>query len=490
MALSKFLSYNYQMKLFKYLYCVLVFVSAVSCTTTINGKKMPASAADIFYTYSDGPWLVLGDNPAREVIIVWTRYGDQPDTEILFGDSRDDMTIVPADDNKGKIRAVMLKNLIPGKVYYYALPSRPDDIKSFSLPDPDKAIDFTVIGDLQPRAKISNMGIDVMKEYLAELDTDFFVQLGDISDVGGILPLWNSALSRLSVFADETPIAPVIGNHDYYLDASGYNYRDFFPRNFPSGKKGYYYSLDLANVHLLFLDNFDKSVKGVMTEEQKIWAENDLETAYEKADWIFVFMHHTMLTTATSSTNRDLREWLVPLADRYGVAAIFFGHDHHYEHWEYEYGHDGLVYNPADKPEGRTVYYFCSGNAGVQSEVEYGLLDHKPMIEQRKYWDMNNGEWTDVSVERLHWDPDTFIDHRDNPAYGHFPDGKHYYQLAGYNDFSTDNAHYGYVYGEETMHYIRIIINGKKCSISVHYPNGDLLKGPSGSLEQKWELIK
>lgn len=482
---------KYPIRSFFLLTFIILFFSLLSCTTTASdGSTQKVSAADIFYTYSDGPWLVLGDEPSTQVNIVWTRYGDQDDSEIMFGPDKDDMTIIPADDNKGKIRAVMLKNLIPAKVYYYALPSRPDDIKSFSLPDPDKAVNFTVIGDLQPRAKISKQGVDVMKEYLAELDTDFFVQLGDISDVGGILPLWNSALSRLSVFADETPIATVIGNHDYYLDDSGRNFRDFFPRNYPSGKKGYYYSLDISNVHLVFLDNFDKSLKGTMTQEQQIWAENDIKKASSGSDWIFIFMHHTMLTTATSSTNRKLREWIIPLADKYGVTAVFFGHDHHYEHWQHKYGHDGLVYQPDHAPSGNTVQYFCSGSAGVQSEVQYGLLDHDPIIEQRKYWDLDNKEWKEISVERLHWDTDTFIDYQHNPAYGHFPDGKHYYHLAGFNDFSTDNTHYGYQYGEQTMHYIQINIDGKKCEISVHYPNGDLLKGPSGSLEQKWEYIQ
>ena len=480
------------MKYSKYTVYLLVSVLfiLVSCTTTINGIKQPVSAADVFYTYSDGPWLVMGDNPSTEVNVVWTRYGDQPDSEILFGPDSDDMTIIPASDNKGKICSVLLKNLIPGKVYYYTLPSSPGEIKSFSLPDPETPINFTIIGDLQPRAKISLMGVDVMKEYLAELDTDFFVQLGDICDIGGFLPLWNSAMSRISVFADDTPIAPVIGNHEYYLDTSGRNFRDFFPRNYPSGKRGYYYSLDIADIHMLFLDNFDISANGKMTEEQKTWAENDLYKAYQKSDWIFIFMHHTMFTTGTSSTDIELREWIIPLADKYGVTAVFFGHDHHYEHWKYEYGHDGLVYSPDDVPAGNTVNYFCSGSAGVQSEVQYGLLDHDPMTEERKYWDKNLGDWIELTVERLHWDPDVYIDHRDDPSYGHFPDGKHYYQLAGFNDFSTENTHLGYLYGEETMHYVQITVDEKECRISVHYPNGDLLVGPNGRHEQKWVFSK
>ncbi|MBN1649577.1 MAG: metallophosphoesterase family protein [Spirochaetales bacterium] len=378
----------------------IVFTS-FSCTETVNSYKYARSAGDFLYNKADGPWLVLGDDPSHEVRVVWTVNGNRKDHSILFGDDPQDLVQVEAIDHKGKINSVLLQNLVSSKVYYYALPSSPKDILSFKLPATDGHLQFTVFGDMQPKTDISNMGNDIISAALARLDTDFFVQLGDITELGGVLKCWHNALSRISRFADDTPIAPAIGNHDYYLDPSGHNFRNFFPRNYPD-KNAACYSLNIGKVHMLFLDNFDKSVKKGMTDSQMKWADKDLADSSCYSDWIFIFMHHTMLTTGTSSTNEKLRKWLVPLADKYGVDAVFFGHDHHYEHWYYTYGHDGLVYNQNDTPASHPVHYFCSGGGGAQSEVQYGLLDHEPIIEKRTYWDLNTGQWKPVEVIRSH----------------------------------------------------------------------------------------
>ncbi len=243
-----------------------------------------------------------------------------------------------------------------------------------------------------------------------------------------------------------------------------------------------------------------------MTEEQKIWAEKDIAIASENSDWVFVFFHHTLLTTGTSRRNWDLQSWMVPIADKFGVDGVFFAHDHHYEHWFYEYGKNGLVYDPIHIPSGEPIHYFVSGGGGAQSEYSYGLLGQKKnkysdseindfttevrSNEKQKWYDLNKKEWITKNVKRSNWSRFLYIDHTDNPAFG-LPShkGKQFYHWPPTKSFSTDNEHYGYDYGEQTLNYMKIETLGKDgldLKISAHYPNGDIISGPEDVTPQVW----
>lgn len=281
-----------------------------------------------------------------------------------------------------------------------------------------------------------------------------------------------------------------VGNHDYYWNGN-FNFRKIFPYNYESDK-GLYYSLDYSNSHLIFLDVFENN--GQVSVKQKEWLENDLQQAKENGSkWIFIFLHDTILSTGDSPSNWTLQKWLVPIADRNNVDAIFYGHAHNYEHWNYTYGQSNLIHNANDVPSGRSIHYFCAGGGGAALGYNYNVLEKEPVTISTEWYDRTTGEIIKLDLMQKSWNPDRFIDHSDEPFFGAPNDGKHYYHLTDEDSYSEFNEIYGYEYGEQTLHYININISGESnetCTISVHYPNGELLKGPYNDLPQRWTINK
>jgi hypothetical protein len=439
-----------------------------------------------------GPWIVPGADPVSEVVISWTSAELEGRETLYFGLTPGELLPVPVESN-GHIRRSRLTGLSGGTDYFYSIEGSEGPVQSFTTLSDAPGLRFAVYGDMQWTNEISKIGNEIMASALAAADADMYVQLGDLAENGGSLKNWVSVLRYIEHFAGTAPIAPLPGNHDYYGDRDIGNFKSLFPCNF-AGDNGGYYSFDLGDVHFLFLDNFDGALHLRTSDEQERWAEEDLRSAADRGiKWKFVFFHHAVLTTGTSWHDTDLQRWLIPLADRYEVDAVFFGHDHHYEHWIYEYGWDSLVYDPDDRPAGRPIHYFCSGGGGARAEIHYGLLVHPTRRMKLDLYDANTMEKAPMTIKREAWNRDLFIDHTDDPAFGQPLDGKHYYHLPSVQSYFSGNEHFGYQYGEQTLHYIIVEIpaeNPDICRISVHYPNGAIVSGPGGSIPQSWELRK
>ena len=449
-------------------------------------------ASSLILAADTGPWIVPGPNPETDLVISWIAIDDAAEQLFYFGTKPASLEPVSPEID-GDLRRVRLFQLLPGVEYVYSTTGRDGKMNRFTSFDASPGLRFAVFGDMQSMNPVSEAGNEIMEQALAKAGTDLYVQLGDLVEIGSSEKNWRSALHYLGHFAASAPIAPLPGNHDHYLDPNLKNFRSFFPVDYVV-RTGGYYSFDLKGVHFLLLDNFDTPLGLGMSSAQKKWAEEDLKSADDRGiTWKFVFLHHSILSTATSAHNWDVQSWLIPLADKHGVDAVFFGHDHNYEHWIYEYGWNDLVYGPADTPSGREIHYFCSGGGGARSEIHYGLLSHSPLITRRRWYDLDAGTWENVTTERMAWNKELFIDHTDNPYFGQPFDGKHYYHLPSVQSYSTDNEHYGHQYGEQTLHYIIVDIPEDQpdvCRISVHYPNGEILTGPDGRLPQQWELRK
>ena len=47
---------------------------------------------------------------------------------------------------------------------------------------------------------------------------------------------------------------------------------------------------------------------------------------------------------------------------------------------------------------------------------------------------------------------------------------------------------YGHDYGENTLHYMLVQIDGDTCNVSAMYPDGTLIRGPNQDKHQTWAL--
>jgi predicted phosphodiesterase len=122
-----------------------------------------------------------------------------------------------------------------------------------------------------------------------------------------------------------------LGNHD---DPN----QRFYTLFNMAGKR--YYSFKKGNVRFFVLDS------NYMDRAQLAWLE--LELKGSGSDWKIAYFHHPLYSSGTHGSQTDLRATLEPLFLKYGVDAVFSGHEHFYQRI---------------KPQ-KGIYYFVSGAAG------------------------------------------------------------------------------------------------------------------------------
>jgi hypothetical protein len=453
------------------------------------------------YGFSAGPWLTWSEAPSTSVTLNWVS-STKKTAEVSYGTDKAALSNTIIEKEAGRNHTVVINGLEPETEYFYSVKnSGLDDVKSVyrfkTAPVAGKARDFSfvVIGDKQPNpfsVKRANM---LVSEAVAKADPDFICQVGDVASNGSSFLSWHMTLDTLPVMAAERPFMSAIGNHDYI--GGGYdNFAAFFTYNYhnPINKKGKQHSMIYGDAKFIFVDNFDLPDDSVSPAQRK-WVEKEMKEAQEDSQikWIFVFMHHTFLTTGTSSRNIELQKWIIPLASKYEVDGLFFGHDHHYEFWQYQYGKNGYFYQKGDEPATKPLNIWCTGGGGAVLEIDYALMDHAVRDETMDWYNSTTGKMETIEAERRPWNPDRYIDHQhDRAGYGQLNNkGRNYYQLPQEESYCDDNDFYGYQYGEQAAHYMFVkILKEGSCEISVHYPNGELLTGPNGKVPQKWVFNK
>jgi hypothetical protein len=102
-----------------------------------------------------------------------------------------------------------------------------------------------------------------------------------------------------------------------------------------------YYTFQKKNVQFFVLDS------NYMTPQQLSWLEDKLKGS--NAKWKIAYFHHPLFTCAKyHGPDIDLRNRLMPLFTKYGVNAVWSGHEHVYEHLKPQQG----------------IYFFLEGESG------------------------------------------------------------------------------------------------------------------------------
>ncbi|MBN2651122.1 MAG: metallophosphoesterase family protein [Spirochaetales bacterium] len=493
---------------------VLTAVIFMSCMATI--KK---------YGYTDGPILTFSEDAHTSVTINWLT-SENKSSQLQWGEEKSNLSkteTTPA----GTDHHVTLRNLQPNTTYYYKINEElflqeeeliPNDkIFSYTTPDKNSPLDFVIMGDMQAFNEETLRTNRVTMKKLSKLDTDCIVQLGDITEVGTDPESWHWFMKSSPIAASTIPFLSVVGNHDYYWEIpNAANFKKTLKYNYPSTakSKSAYYSIDIKNAHFIFLDNFD--LWPGMTPSQKRWVEKDLEEASKNSKWIFIFMHHPPFTTSNEGDKSNLHRWLLPLTAKYNVDAIFWAHMHLYEHYEYQYGKNGYTFGLNDKIADYPLHMFCSGGGGARLDSLYGgFTDHEPFDEKMLMWNRTEKKVEMKVFEKRPWNPlklrpelaDIVSTTQDwtkpgfemSKVFYYYPfDTKDAYDNLEYStnkeNLYTDSAKFlGFKYGENALHYIRVLADDKECTISVHYYNGNegdhgqIMETPFGH-QQKWNF--
>lgn len=207
--------------------------------------------------------------------------------------------------------------------------------KTFKLPH-EGVVTFTAFGDcgsgLGPQYSVARA--------VRAVDTDLVMILGDV-----VYPGWYDWLSDIRCFSvyhqqmRSTPYFIVHGNHDGYGDPDMITTHFSLPTNNVTGTE-HYYSFDHGDVHFVVLfTDFQKAANYSPGSPQYRWLEQDLAQTSRK--WKFLFFHHNIRTSSYHahddydwSNTLDMEQMeasIGVLASRYGVQAIFNGHDHDFE---------------------------------------------------------------------------------------------------------------------------------------------------------------
>jgi hypothetical protein len=132
----------------------------------------------------------------------------------------------------------------------------------------------------------------------------------------------------------ENVFYPAVGNHDRHGRNRGADaYRRYFslPADTPDPER--YYAMSYGNARFFILDSNEHSFA---LTDQTAWLEKELKRATGEPGILhrFVVMHHPPFSTSLHGGHEELREMWTPLFEKYGVEAVFSGHDHTYEHAE------------------------------------------------------------------------------------------------------------------------------------------------------------
>jgi acid phosphatase type 7 len=119
---------------------------------------------------------------------------------------------------------------------------------------------------------------------------------------------------------DSSRFYPSFGNHE--------RHSRMMDETLSVPNNGKWYSVDINKVHYTVIDNYSDYSPG---SEQYKWLVNDLETS-ANSSFRVVIMHLPVYSSGLHRTSiKKLKKTLVPLFEKYKVAAVFSGHNHCYE---------------------------------------------------------------------------------------------------------------------------------------------------------------
>jgi 3',5'-cyclic AMP phosphodiesterase CpdA len=207
-----------------------------------------------------------------------------------------------------------------------------------TLPNKEGDVRFVVIGDTGTGSNKQHELADVLLSYHKVFPFEFVLMMGD--------NLYGSdkAVDYKQKFEDvyrplldqKVKFYAALGNHD------GSNERFYGYFNM-EGQEYYHFKKGNASFYSLNSNYMDK--------KQVDWLNEKLST--DTTDWKIAYFHHPPYSSGEAhGSDAKLREIVEPIFLKYGVNAVFTGHEHFYERI---------------KPQ-KGIYYFISGSGGKLRE--------------------------------------------------------------------------------------------------------------------------
>ena len=233
---------------------------------------------------------------------------------------------------------------------------------------------FTVLGDWGTGDNaIGSIASQIMSAHQAT-PLDLVIAAGDniYPDGSGRRFVKGFEQPFAALLKEQVKFHAVLGNHDV---RDGRSDQCQYPL-FNMGGQCYYTLTKcdgLVDFFMLDSTDFDRT--------QSAWTEQALKASTAK--WKIAVFHHPLYSSGnTHGSTFGLRKQLEPLFIKYGVRAVFSGHDHTYERTKLQHG----------------IQYFVTGAGG---KVRKGDIDMKSPFRAVTYDEDNHFMEVDVSESRI-----------------------------------------------------------------------------------------
>eukprot|EP00045_Choanoeca_perplexa_P010534 m.107269 g.107269 ORF g.107269 m.107269 type:complete len:538 (-) comp15310_c1_seq5:756-2369(-) len=220
-----------------------------------------------------------------------------------------------------------------------------------ATPVSPSALNIVVVGDFGRDGMCCQVDVALeMALASAKLDADLIISTGDNFYPSGLQFVGDlqSKTSFSNVYTSLQPLQKdwyaVLGNHDVRGSVEAQlslNVNDSF-WNMPSRYYTKTFETNSVSVQFIFIDT-NLMLVGLESNNthQLAWLNETLDKS--TADWIIMVGHHPVITAGThkkeliKQKNADrpssyVADYLLPLFDKYNVAAYFCGHDHDLQH--------------------------------------------------------------------------------------------------------------------------------------------------------------
>jgi predicted phosphodiesterase len=204
--------------------------------------------------------------------------------------------------------------------------SQSEQLAFHTAPRPGDVVRIGIYGDVRGGHDTHRRLVEAM---LGE-GLDLIAVTGDMVLRGSDAGDWQRFFAVTRELLASVRYVPAIGNHDL-----GWSPADPDIFALPAGPAGrpdhaYWYSLDLADVHVVFLDS-----NAYEQKEQEQWLEGDLAAARARgARAIIAVTHDGPYSRGLHRGNQVARDRYVPILAKHHVDLLVAGHDHLYQRGE------------------------------------------------------------------------------------------------------------------------------------------------------------
>lgn len=203
-----------------------------------------------------------------------------------------------------------------------------------TLPLKEGSVRFMVVGDTGTGSDKQYELADVMYQYKQAFPFEFVLLMGDNIYGNETAADYKNKFENVykKLLDEKIPFYATLGNHD----DSNQRFYEYF-----NMKGEEYYRIQKGNASFYSLNS------NYMDKKQLKWLEEQLSA--DTSEWKIAFFHHPPYSSGGKhGSSTGLREIVEPIFLKYGVNAVFAGHEHFYERI---------------KPQ-KGIYYFISGAGG------------------------------------------------------------------------------------------------------------------------------